>query len=89
MSDKKTRLLGLSLLFLVIVVCMSCGCIETSSQSEEVGTTIAGYSVVEHEYLFGLMESKYDVRIWVLGSDVVDVQGITESELDQYLNQHT
>ncbi len=30
---------------------------------------------------------KYDARIWVKGVDVVDVQGITESELKWHLNQ--
>lgn len=88
MVDKKVTLLVLSLLFLGIVVSTSCGCIETSSKSEKVGTTVLGASVVEHQYLFGLMESKYDVQVYVLGATVVDVQGVSESERDAYLGKH-
>ncbi|KAF1077205.1 hypothetical protein [Methanogenium sp. MK-MG] len=88
MGNNKISLLVLSLLFLGIIVSTSCGCIETDSKSEQVGDTDLGVAVVEHEYVFGFMESKYDARIWVMGADVVDVQGITESELEGYLDQY-
>ncbi|WP_062399954.1 hypothetical protein [Methanogenium cariaci] len=88
MVSKKISLLVLSLLFLGIIVSTSCGCIETGSASEQVGDTDLGVAVVEHEYLFGFMEPEYDARIWVEGADVVDVQGITESELEGYLDQY-
>jgi len=88
MSNKKGSLLVLSLLFLGILVSTTCGCIETSSKSEQVGTNVLGASVVEHQYLFGLMESKYDVQIYVLGATVVDVQGVNKSERDAYLGKH-
>lgn len=88
MVDRKVTLLVLSLVFLGIVVSTSCGCIETSTQSAQTGNSIAGASIVEHEYMFGLMESKYDVRIWVLGTNVVNIQGIEESELKRILNQY-
>lgn len=87
MVNKKISLLALSLLFLGIIVSTSCGCIETGSESKQIEYTSFDASVVEHKYVFGLMESKYDARIWVGGVDVVDVQGITESELKGYLNQ--
>ena len=88
MVDKKIALLILSLLFLGIVVSMTCGCIETNSQSTEVSTVFGGASIVKHEFLFGLMESKYDIQVSVLGADVVDIQGIKESELQQILAQY-
>ena len=81
-------LLILSLLILGILVSTTCGCIETSSKSEQIGTTVLGSSVVEHQYLFGLMESKYDVKVYVLGATVVDVQGVNESEKNAYLGNH-
>jgi len=87
MVDKKISLLVLSLLFLGIVVSTSCGCIETDSSSKQIGTTVLGFSIVEHEYMFGLMEPEYDARIWVMGENVVNVQGIKESELNWYLEQ--
>lgn len=87
MFNKKISLLALSLLFLGIIVSTSCGCIETGSESKQIEYTSLDASVVEHKYLFGFMESKYDARICVKGVDVVDVQGITESELKGYLNQ--
>ena len=82
-------LLVLSLLILGILVSTTCGCIETSSKSEQIGTTVLGSSVVEHQYLFGLMESKYDVQVWVLGATIVDVKGVSQSERDEYLGQQT
>jgi len=88
MDHKKITLLVLSFLFLGILVSTSCGCVETSSETVQTGNTFLGASVVNHEYLFGLMESKYDVRIWVLGSDIVNIQGIKESELKRILNQY-
>jgi hypothetical protein len=87
MADKKITLFVFSLLFLGIVS-MSCGCIQTGSESKEIGTVAGGASIVEHEYLFGLMESKYDVRVWVLGTDVVNMQGIKKSEYDVVLKKH-
>ena len=88
MVDKKVTLLVLSLLFLGIVVSTSCGCIETSSQSTEVSTVFGAASIVKHEFLFGLMESKYDIQVSVLGADVVDIQGIKASELQQILDRY-
>lgn len=86
MRSKKNVSLIIALIILGICVSMSSGCIETSSKSSDVGSDIAGSSVVEHQYLFGLMESKYDVRIWVLGVDVVNMQGINESEWNEVRN---
>lgn len=88
MVDKKISLLVLSLLFPGIIVSMSCGCFETDSKSGESGDTDLGFSIVRHEFLYGLMEPKYDVRIWEMGSDVVDVQGVKRSELKGYFDEY-
>ena len=88
MSSKKNLSLIIALVILGICISMSSGCIETSSKSSEVGSTLAGASVVEHQYLFGLTESKYDVRVWVLGVVVVNVQGISEAEWKKLEEQY-
>lgn len=88
MSDKKIPLLVLSLIFLGIIASTSCGCIETGSETKQIGNNELGLSVVEHKFLYRLLEPEYDLRIWVMGSDVVDVQGIKKSELKEYVNQY-
>jgi len=88
MANKQSLILVLSLIVLGILVSTSCGCIETSSATIQTGNSVFGASIVEHEYLFGLMESKYDAMIWVMGANVVNVQGIKESDLDRILNQY-
>ena len=88
MSGKKIPLLVSLLFFVGIIALTSCGCIETGSESTQIGNNELGLSVVEHKILYGLLEPEYDLRIWVMGSDVVDVQGIKKSELKKYVNQY-
>ena len=88
MANTNFLLFILSLIVLGILVSIGCSYIETDSKSIQTGTTVLGAAIVEHEYFFGLMESKYDARIWVMGSNVLSVEGIKESELNWYLSQY-
>lgn len=88
MSNKKILLLVFSFVILGILVSTSCGCIETSSTTIQTGNSVFGATVVEHEYLFGLMESKYDAMIWVMGATVINVQGVKESDLNRIMDQY-
>lgn len=75
---------------LVLSVCV-CGCIETGSRTTQAGTALAGYELVEHTYLIGsegLFTKTYDIRIWILGSDVFKATGITKSDVSSYLQQY-
>jgi hypothetical protein len=63
---------------------LSSGCIETGKTTYSVGNAIVGGTAVEHRYLIG--ENTYDLKITALGIEIVNVQGVTKTQFDNYLN---
>ena len=54
-------------------------------------SSLAGYEITEHTWLWGddgPFTKVYDVRIWIMGYDVVDSKGITRSEMQRYLEKY-
>lgn len=85
MRNKKT--LTLVVLFLMLAASVS-GCIEVSNQVRSSGNVLGGAEVTEHVYLWGNdgpLTETYDVRMWLLGADVVNVKGLSRSEMESVL----
>ena len=81
----------LLLVLLLMTVTLSCGCVETGTRSYTAGGLLAGVSVVEHTYLLGkegLFTKTYDVMARVGGMTVLEVKGVTKSDVDAYMKQY-
>ncbi|OPY39320.1 MAG: hypothetical protein A4E35_00091 [Methanoregula sp. PtaU1.Bin051] len=80
------------LIALLLLACtLSSGCIETGTRSYTAGGLLAGISVVEHTYLLGregLFTKQYDVTARIGGVTVLEVKGVTKSDVDAYLKQY-
>ncbi len=80
------------ILALLLVTCIvSSGCIETGTRSYTAGGLLAGVSVVEHTYLLGregLFTKTYDVTARVGGLTVLEVKGVTKSDVDSYMKKY-
>jgi len=75
---------ALLLIFLIIACMVSSGCIETGTKNTQAGTSLAGYELTEHTYLWGLegpFSKTYDIRIWLLSTDVYKASGISGSDV--------
>jgi hypothetical protein len=78
------RASSLLVILLIAAFMVSSGCMETGTKSTRAGTSLAGYELVEHTYLWGsegLFSKTYDIRIWLLGTDVYKATGVSPSDV--------
>lgn len=88
LKDVTMKHLFLIVIGLILFFPFMSGCIETGSSTKSVDTVIGSVEIKEHTYLWGddgFFTKRYDVKIRILGREVVDMKGITNTEMDSLL----
>ncbi|MCP1661786.1 archaellin [Methanocalculus sp. AMF5] len=87
---KRIAITGILGVFLVVMIACS-GCVEINSSQQSASTLVGGMEIIERTYLWGdegFLTKKYDVRIWALGQDIINLKGISNSQMQSTINQY-
>lgn len=67
------------------------GCVEINSSQQSMSTLVGGMEITERTYLWGdegPLTKKYDVRIWAAGYDIINLKGVSSSQMQSYVDQY-
>lgn len=81
---------GLLGVLLVIIIACS-GCVEINSSQQSTSTLLGGMEIIERTYLWGdegFLTKKYDVRIWTVGYDIINLKGVSNSQMQSSIRQY-